>query len=230
MSGTVAEKALSSVFPTGEIAWSGMSGGVQKEISDGLAISVNDGRENGIAIKTDFFPSTTTYFEEWENTFRLPAGNALTDVQRRARLVSSWSKISPASYTGMNQIYQLSGFDVVARPIAPGEDPRIISDVDMIYVNGRPGAAIKNYICKTGVARTGQISDSSRCGAFNGSIIVPPVIVVPDDTWTWPLLYVIEGPGGTIADIPIELKAAFDFLTYKIKPLFMWALSRVNYV
>lgn len=227
---TVSEKSLSSAFPSGTIAWEGMGSGAQRELSDGLAVQIEKQKENGENIKNDFYPDSTDLFLEWEDTFRLPTGIFLTDQQRRDRLKASWSKESVASYTGMNDNYALSGFDVVARPIAPGEDPRLISDVDMIYVNGRPGASIKNYIAKCGVMRTGQLSQSSRCGAFSGSVIVPPVITIPDDDWTWPLLYVIEGPGGSVASVPGELREAFEFLTYKIKPLFMWGISRVSYV
>ena len=99
-----------------------------------------------------------------------------------------------------------------------------------IFANGRPGESKLNYITVCGAARCGQLSNSSRCGNFEGSRIDPPEIIIPDDVWTWPLMYVIEREDGEYAQIPIELKEAFEFLTYKIKPLFMWALARVEYV
>lgn len=227
---TVSEKALSSTFPRGQVAWSGMNSGVQRQLSDGLSTKIERERINGENIRNDFFPKTTELFNEWENTFRLPTGEYLTDQQRRERLDASWSKESSASFSGMNNIFAKNGLNVIARPISSGEDPRTITDVDMIFANGRPGESIKNYLAKCGAMRTGLLSQSSRCGAFSGSIILPPVVVVPDDPWTWPLLFVIEGDSGAIGEIPYQLKDAFEFLVYKIKPLFMWAISRVIYV
>ena len=260
---TISEKSLASTFPKGELAWEGMQSGIQKEISDGLAAQIDRDRINGQDIINDFFPYETTLLKEWEDTFRLPNGTALTQDQRLARLEEAWTKKSPAAYSLMNEIYALSGFDIIARPLLPTEDPRVIAttDVDVLYwdtktgqsvvgpntrtgaftidygtvppvifVNGRPGTTIKNYLTKCGVARTGQISLSSLCGNFQGSIILPPDITIPNDDWTWPLIYILEDSNGNFAQIPLELKEAYEFLTYKIKPLFMWAISRVEYI
>lgn len=266
MSGpTIAEKSLASTFPKGEIAWEGMQSGVQREINDGLAIQINRDRLNGKAIITDFFPFMTTLIKEWEDTFRLPTGEFLTQAQRIARLLASWTKKSPATYTEMNEIYALSGIPVVARPLESGEDPRTIanSGIDIlvyetvtgiartgqlsessrtgaftiipgttdpiVMADGRPGDAITNYITVTGVARTGQLSTSSRVGAFEGSRLIPPNPTIPDDDWTWGMIYIIEGSDGDFAQVPIELREAFEFLTYKIKPQMMWAIARVEY-
>ena len=260
---TILEKSLASTFPTGEIAWDGMQNGTMRKISDGLAVQVERDRQNGKSIITDFFPETTTLTKEWEETFRLPNGELLTASQRKARLIATWTKKSPATYSEMNEIYALSGFNIIARPLLPTEDPRVIAttDVDVLYwdtkcgvsrtgpntrtgaftidtgtvppiifADGRPGESVKNYITKCGVSRTGEISNSSRCGNFEGSRVLPPVIVIPNDDWTWPLIYILEDESGDFAQIPVELKEAYEFLTYKMKPNFMWAISRVEYI
>lgn len=263
---TVTEKSLSSTFPKGEIAWRGMQSGTQREISDGLAIQINRDRENAKAIITDFFPWVTTLLKEWEETFKLPTGELLTQEQRADRLIAAFTKVSPASYTGMNEIYALSGIPVIARPLLPTEDPRVIAaenkeitkyyavcgvakcgglgaysrcgglrdtgavSIPVVFADGRPGETIKNYITVCGVSRCGQISNSSRCGNFEGSKILPPDVTIPDDVWTWPLIYILERTDGEFAEIPIELQDAYEFLTYKIKPNMMWAISRVEYI
>ena len=266
MTQTLTEKSLKSLFPTGDLAWGGMTNGVMREISDGLSQQIERDKENGTKILADFFPSTTTLLEEWEHTFRLPTGQSLTDEQRIARLEASWAKISPAAFSNTNILYALSGFGIIARPLLPSEDPRDIASTGdsinkfvtvcgvarcgtlshtsrcggfdvvpgtaevMVFANGRPGEVAKNYITVCGTARCGSISNSSRCGNFEGSRVDPPEITIPDDVWTWPLIYILERADGEFAQIPIELKEAYEFLTYKLKPLFMWALSRVEYV
>jgi len=266
LSTTISEKAISSLFPKGEIAWEGMSGGTQKEISDGLAVQMERDRINGENIVKDFFPETTTFLEEWEFTFRLPTGELLTDEQRIARLNAAWTKKSPAAYTLMNEIYALSGFDVIARPLDPAEDPRVIANTDVdirtnlckcgaarcgqlsessrcgsfevdkgtespiIFGDGRPGEIVSNYITKCGVSRCGLLQTSSLCGNFQGSRFLPANFIIPDEVWTWPLIYILERSDGEFAQVPIELQDAYDFLTLKIKPNLMWAISRVEYV
>lgn len=230
---TLSERALASVFPTGELAWSGMSNGEQRKFSNGLAKQIERARLLSRKIISDFFPGTTELFEEWENTYRLPSGKYLSDKQRRSRLSAAWSRKSAATYDGIAEIFQLSGFDVKIRPVAPGEDPRDYPidepDTTYIYADGRPGQTIKNYICVCGVMRTGQISESSRVGAFRGSRVLPVDITVPDETWAWPLIFIIEGDNGETANVSSRLKAAFEFMVYKAKPLFMWAIARVEY-
>jgi len=256
----VIEKSLKSLFPTGEIAWSGMSDGTMRELSDGIAIQLERDRQNGKSIVTDFYPSTTTLQTEWEDTFRLPAGEILTAEQRTARLKAVWSKDEIASFDGMNKMYALSGIPVVARPLIPGEDPRIIAgtqpDIDIftsvfndvvfgveatfgefktvtgstgarIFADGRPGDPALNY---TSVFNDVVFGVDALFGEFNGSRLDPIELTIPDDTWTWPLIYIIESVDGEFAEIPIELQEAYEFLTYKNKPNFMWAISRVLYV
>lgn len=264
MTPTLTERSLKAAQPTGQIAWKGLNGGSQGEISDGIAIQLERDRQNGKAIITDFFPFLTTLQKEWEEVFRLPSGELLTQDQRTARLLAAWDKRSPASFDGTNEIYLLSGLNVIARPLEPGEDPRDIADSDQdvivydsvtglntvtgpntrtgaftiipgtaetrIFADGRPGIVAKNYITVCGTSRTGQLSLTSRCGNFEGSRLDPPLITIPDDTWTWALIYIIEGPDGEFAQVPAELRDAFDFLTYKIKPQFMWAISRVEFI
>ncbi|MCK5641515.1 MAG: hypothetical protein KAJ19_11990, partial [Gammaproteobacteria bacterium] len=127
---TLTERAYKSAHPTGEIAWKGMTAGEMREISDGLAIQAERDRQDGKEIVTDFFPYMTTLQKEWEEVFRLPSGELLTVEQRTARLIAEWSKLSPGSFDGTNEIYALSGIPVVARPLEPGEDPRVIADSD----------------------------------------------------------------------------------------------------
>lgn len=261
---TITEKSLKSLFPKGEIAWRGMQSGILREMSDGLAVDSERNRQSGKAIITDFYPYITTLQKEWEDTFRLPSGELLTVEQRTARLIEAWTNTDVASFDGMNDMYALSGIPVVARPLEPGEDPRVIDDSDIevkvfdtvtgpnavtgpntrtgeftiipgtaettIFADGRPGTIAKNYITVCGVSRTGQLQTSSRCGNFEGSRLDQPDLTIPDDTWTWAMIYIIEGADGEFAQVPIELKEAFEFLTYKNKPHFMWAISRVEYI
>lgn len=160
---TLIEKSLASLMPKGEIAWQGMTSGSQREITDGISVQGERDRENGKKILKDFYPLTTTLFREWEETYGLPTGELLTDEQRKNRLNETWRRISPATFDGMNKIYELSGIPVVARPLQPGEDPR-----DLIA----GGATVKEFLTVTGTAKTGQLSEFSRCGAFT---IIPGI-------------------------------------------------------
>lgn len=298
---TISEKALKLLFPKGELAWRGMQNGTQGELAEGLAIQIERDRQSGKNIVNDFYPSTTTLQKEWEEVFRLPSGELLTVEQRAKRLEASFSKIAPGSFDGMNEIYELSGLDVIARPLIPGEDPRIIATTSQgaseslvptfqfdtnyginnrygansiygkfsyplkpapsivyhtifgeakyglesifgdftetfgtvqpkIFADGRPGIPVKNYISKYGKMRYGNISTSSRYGNFEGFLETDPILTIPDDVWTWAMIYIIEDSSGNFAQIPIELKEAFEFITYKNKPEFMWGISRVEYV
>jgi hypothetical protein len=250
------EKTLKSLFPTG-FTWIGMMSGVMREISDGLSVQANRDYQDGKSIVTDFYPTTTTLFNEWEETYRLPAGELLTDTQRRDRLKAVWSREEVASFDGMNHMYELSGIPVIARPLVPGEDPRVIAEakpvfdvftsvfgeivfgvdsvfggfseieadfVPTIFADGRPGDPANNYLTVFGDVVFGI---DTVFGSFEGGRLDPPKLIIPDDTWTWPLIYIIEGLDGNFAEIPIELKEAYEFLTYKNKPNFMWAISKV---
>lgn len=290
---TITERALSLLHPSGEIAWSGMQNGTQKDLSDGIATQFGRERQIGKDIVNDFFPSDTTLLTEWEEVFKLPSGELLTNQQRRGRLKAVWSRISPGTFTGMNMIYALSGLDVIARPLAVGEDPRVIAAADQetiiydtaygksvygldtrfgektiipgtgeekvyislfgssvfgtntkyggfkltestakpkILADGRPGTPQKNYISVFGSSKYGGFTASGRYGNFQGFKIEDPELTIPDDEWIWGMIYVIESPEGEFAQIPLKMKDAYEFLTYKNKPHFMWAISRVEYV
>lgn len=262
---TLTEKSYKSLYPKGQIAWKGMqTGGVMRQISDGISIQAERDRQAGKDIVNNFFPGATALIKEWEEVFKLPSGELLTQSQRLSRLMASFSKQpSPASFDGMNEIYALSGIPVIARPLVPGEDPRVIAESDQdvleytsvfggsvfgpntvfggfetipgtagtkIYADGRSGNEAKNYTSVFGPSAFGDLSDSSRFGNFEGSRLDPPDLTIPDDDWTWSMIYIIEGSGGDFAQVPAELKEAFEFLTYKSKPLFMWAISRVVFV
>lgn len=298
---TISERALKLLFPKGEIAWAGMQNGTQSELVAGLAIQIERDRQAGKDIVNDFYPSTTTLQKEWEEVFRLPSGELLSQSQRAKRLDAAWSRIAPGSFDGMNEIYALSGLDVIARPLVPGEDPRIIATTSKsasegfiptftfdtnygtnnhyganaiygkfsfplkpapsivyhtifgeatyglesiygdftetfgiitpkIFADGRPGIPVKNYLSKYGKMKYGQLNASSRYGNFQGFLETDPILTIPDDVWTWAMIYIIEDSNGDFAQIPIELKEAFEFITYKNKPEFMWGISRVEYV
>lgn len=261
----VTEKSLTSLMPKGEIAHRGLKNGNQRKILNGISTQFNNDRLKGKSLLTDFFPETTTQFEEWERVFRLPSGELLTDEQRKARINASWNKIPPGTFDGMNKIYELSGLDCIARPLLPGEDPREIADgaitskkyittagqavtgelsdysrcgAYLIYGStglavlgdGRPGELSINYITVCNHSRCGQLSTTSKCGNFEGYTLKDPFFPILDVEWSWPLIYIIESPGGGFAQIPEEMKDAFYFLTLKNKPLFMWAIARVEYV
>ena len=225
----LAERTLKDLMPNGP-TWEGKENGVMSEQLKGLAVQFERDRLSGKQITLDFFPTSTTQLKEWEYVFRLPNGSSLTVDQRRKRLVASWTKKSPSAYSSINQIYALSGLDVIARPLAENEDPRLIDYDDIIFSSGSPGAFVKNYVAACGIMHCGDISESSFCGAFTGGREIPIEVTIPDDNKYWPLIYVLEAPSGGKAQVPGELKAAFESLTFKNKPLFMWALSRVEYV
>lgn len=96
--------------------------------------------------------------------------------------------------------------------------------------DGRPGELSINYTTVCNISRCGQLSTTSRCGNFEGYTQNDPYFPILDIEWSWPLIYVIEAPDGNYAQIPTELRDAFYFLTLKNKPLFMWAIARVEYV
>lgn len=226
---TVTRRSITSLYPKGP-AWNGKKSGVISEKIDGLSQQTERDRKDGKDIINDFFPSDTNLLQEWEFVFRLPFNDSLTDDQRRARLVAAWNKEAVASYSLLNKDYERSGIPVVARPLAETEDPRLISDFDQIFVNGSLGQLLLNYIGACGIMACGDISESSFCGAFNGTIEIPTEVTIPDDNLYWPLIFVLEDEGGSQAQIPIELREAYEFLTWKNKPLFMWGISRVVYV
>lgn len=260
-SNTIAAKSLKSLFPSGP-EWQGMTAGVMREVSDGIAVQVERDRENAKKILSDFFPNSSTIVDEWESVFRLPSGKFLTASQRAARLASAWRGVAPGSYTGMNEIYRLSGLNVKARPLAPGEDPRVlaaytelkikwlsvtglnarcglntrcgekeiiqVTEKPVVYANGRRGNELKNRIIRC--SATTRCGLNSRAGEYRGYIITPITITIPANEKYWPLIYVIEGFGGDFANVPAVLRTAFEFTTYKIKPLFMWAIARVSFV
>ncbi|MCK5617245.1 hypothetical protein KAR91_86070 [Candidatus Pacearchaeota archaeon] len=226
---SLTKKSLTSLFPSGP-AWLGKRTGVTSEQNDGISIQMERDRQDGKDIILDFFPSSTALIAEWEYVFRLPYSPSMTDDQRKARLIAAWNKAAVATYTLINESYALSGIPVVARPLDAGEDPRLIDDFDQIFVNGSLGNLYKNYIGACGIMGCGDISPSSFCGAFAGTTEVPKTITIPDDNRYWPLIFVLEDIGGGVAQIPGELRQAYEFLTWKNKPLFMWGISRADYV
>jgi hypothetical protein len=255
------EKAIKANFPTGP-AYAGLESGVMAELNNGLAVQVERDRQEAIKILSDFMPCSTSLVSEWEETFKLSTGIPLTMKQRAKRLAAAWSHISPGSFNGMNEIYRLSGLDCIARPLRPGEDPRVIATTDFdrviynsvcdidtrcgaqtvcgdsyfigatadvrVLADGRPGNQEKNFIIQCGSQTT--CGTHSICGDFNGYNIIDPELTIPDETWTWPLIYIVEDASGNFAQIESELKDAFDFLTYKMKPEFMWVIVRVAFV
>lgn len=222
-------RSVTSLFPTGP-AWEGKKSGVMSEQIAGVSEQIERDRQDGKSIITDFFPSESNLLNEWEYVFRLPFNESLSVEQRRARLVAAWNKEAVASYSGLNADYARSGIPVVARPLGETEDPRLINDYDQIFVNGSFGRIFLNYICACGIAYTGEVQESSFCGAFAGSTELPTIVTIPDDNKYWPLIFVLEDAGGGVAQIPGELKEAYQFLTWKNKPLFMWGISRATYV
>lgn len=225
----ITNRAFKSLFPTGP-AWIGKDSGITSELISGMSQQTARDKIDGNNIIKDFFPTETTMLTEWEYVFRLPANELLSAPQRIARLVAAWNKEAVASYSGINADYARSGIPVVARPLGQSEDPRLITDYEQIFVNGSLGELYLNYIGACGIMHCGEIQESSYCGAYNGTVEVPPNIVIPDDNTYWPMIFVLEDAGGGIAQIPIELREAYNFLTWKNKPLFMWGISRVAYV
>ena len=288
---TISSKSLQSVFPTGP-AWDGMNDGLMRKLSDGIALQVERDRLEAIKILSDFFPDSTALVSEWESVFKLPNGSELTATQRAKRIAGAWAHISPGSYDGMNELYSLSGFDVVARPLAYGEDPRELAEIGdatiyknrcgdtsvvcgaidisgvkvlgsggnvvgangsvigeytydytnrcgdytevvtpdtRVFADGRPGSITTDYIARCGDTSIVCGDTDIVCGGYSGYIVEEPEITIPDDTWTWGLMYVLDDGAGGYASIPIELQSSYEFLTLKIKPLFMWAISRVYY-
>jgi|WetSurMetagenome_2_1015567.scaffolds.fasta_scaffold23308_2 uncharacterized protein YmfQ (DUF2313 family) len=261
---TIAEKSLASCYPTGP-EWEGVENGVMREQIAGCAVQLERDRQAAIKILSDFMPYSTTLVDEWEKTFALPQNADMTLTQRAARLVATWKHISPSSFDGINEIYQLSGFNVTARPLKPTEDPRILAanlnkywqyvdhcgdlnahcgdltaqcgdyeelpliPIPRIFADGRHGTVEKNFTdhCGDLTARCGDLT--AQCGDYSGYNINDPAVIIPDDIWTWGLIYIIDDGSGGFANIPSYLKTAYEFLTLKIKPLFMWAISRINY-
>ncbi|MHA1379306.1 MAG: hypothetical protein ACTSRG_13060 [Candidatus Helarchaeota archaeon] len=225
----ITNNALKNLMPDGP-TWEGKDTGLIKEQIAGMAVQMKRDRQDGKNILNDFFPIDTNLLVEWEYAFALPFNSELTDEQRRARLVAAWNKEAVASYSLINKDYARSGIPVIARPLEETEDPRLITDYDQIFVNGSMGELFLNYIGACGIMHCGDIEESSFCGTFEGTVEVPKSVTIPDDNRYWPLIFVLEDEGGGKAQIPGELKQAYEFLTWKNKPLFMWGISRVDYV
>lgn len=225
----LAGKTLKTLIPSGP-SWIGKNTGAMSEQVSGLSVQLERDRQDGKSIVSDFFPTDTTLISEWEYVFRLPASPGLSLIQRRDRLKAAWNKEAVASYSLLNADYARSGIPVVARPLSGAEDPRLINDFDQIFVNGSLGGLFLNYIGACGIMHCGDIEESSHCGTFSGTIEVPVSVTIPDDNKYWPLIFVLEDIGGGVAQIPGELKQAYEFLTWKNKPLFMWGISRASYV
>lgn len=225
----ITNKSLTNLFPNGP-AWNGKNTGIMREQIDGVSLQTARDRQDGKNIVNDFFPTETSLLNEWEYVFRLPFNADLTDEQRRNRLTAAWNKEAVATYSLINADYERSGIPVIARPLAETEDPRLITDYDQVFVNGSLGELFLNYIGACGIMHCGEIEESSFCGTFRGTIEVPKAVTIPDDDRYWPLIFVLEDVGGGKAQIPSELKQAYEFLTWKNKPLFMWGISRADYV
>lgn len=124
--------------------------------------------------------------------------------------VAKTGDLSEISRCGAYIIYESTGLSVIG--------------------DGRPGDLVINYITRCNISVCGQLSTSSKCGNFEGYKSNEPFFYIPSTQWTWPLIYVIEREDGEYAQIPEEMKETFYFLTLKNKPLFMWAIARVEYV
>lgn len=97
-----------------------------------------------------------------------------------------------------------------------------------VFTDGRMGDIVRNYTCQVGEALI--CGEDLICGDYQGYNILDTKPTIPDDTKYWPLIYVIEDKSGNFAQVPMELKEMYDYLTLKIKPYCMWAISRVEFV
>jgi len=206
------------------------------------------------AVHSDFNPYTTDMLDEWERTFSLPGGSYLTDSQRRIRLAGRWAMLSTGtmSKTSMERIFTESGFNVIVRVLAVGEDPRpwftsagpsafnrVGARFSATGVRfGNSGIGMRPYLLVNksqyrvdttydNFYGTGQYG-FQQMGKIASQSITPVEYNLPDEQSLWGCLFVIESPTGAYAEIPYARLNDFFELAYMIKPLHMWAIARVK--
>lgn len=220
-------QALKQLMPKG-YNWSGVESGVISEILQGLSKQMERDSDYSDLILNNYLPFDTEFYTEQEEMFRLPTTN-ITNDQRLERIKSSWSNIAPTTYTGFNELLALNGFDdIVARPLTIGEDPTLITDYYKLFTNGILGSIINDYDTALGRAILGADSGTSNLAQYTGSAEYYPEIIIPSDSNLWGMIFVLEATDGTVAEINDNLKSSFEFLIYKMKPLFMMGIARVS--
>jgi hypothetical protein len=250
------KESLLKLFPDGS-AWESRFRNETdfNKFIDGISKEFARAKEKSDQIPLNFFPETTELLEEWIQTFAMPENPLLTDTQERARLEGHWRGLSKGSMqsANMEEIFALSGFNIRARILTTGEDPRDFfigtgkgvygrataeyGDQDTRYgnidateeaklvVNCFLDQTIK--IMRTMYGKTNVIYGSNYLyGESDGYIREPVEYQITDDDRLWGMYYVIEGPTGDPVQIQANLKDTFDLLICLTKPVHMHCIVR----
>lgn len=108
--------------------------------------------------------------------------------------------------------------------------------VPFILTNGMHPDTVRIFKTLFGNKTVSEPNIGSQFGfpQFGGVVgyknIERPSVRLPDEEDNWGLIYVIEGFNDEVGIVPLQRKADFFKTTFRIKPLFMWAIARVQFV
>jgi hypothetical protein len=228
----VVKKMLQNLMPYG-FAWQGKTDGYMSQLLAGLSEEFTRLRDKAYRLGSALFPQTTQYIPEWEFEFALPDAPELNETDRRNRLDGRWAMVTQGSMQSDNMefIFALSGIDLVARPLAPGENPfgYFILDGQAFYGNllsmygrvqygdGFPIAEPDNQLLING-GSFNYFEDPAQAGGL-----------IPSDSDFWPMIYILEDEFGNPLDLPLSYRSMLYDIIYATKPAHMWCILRVNF-
>jgi len=229
---TIVSKTLKRLLPEGS-AWEGKQVGTLGNLLDGISREFERQKLLAEDLGNAIFPSKTKFIEEWESEFVLPDSPALTEDDQRARLEGRWALITLGSMQAENMefIFALSKIDIVARPLAPGENP-----VSYFLFDGQ--AYYGNLLAMYGRPRYGDgfpISTPDSYLIINGGSFdyaedpIDSAGQIPSDQDFWGMFYVIEGEAGAVLQIDNKYREVVFDLIYATKPTHMWCILRANF-
>lgn len=102
----------------------------------------------------DYYPDTTRELEQWELQFNLQGADALTEQERRDRLIGAWSAVGGQSPRYLQDLFQAQGFDVYIHEWwSSGPNP---------YVARNPNDYISDSLLPVYTCECGE--DLAECG------------------------------------------------------------------
>lgn len=228
----VVKKMLQKLLPYG-FAWQGKTDGYMSQLIEGLSQEFIRLTNKAYRLGSALFPKETSYIDEWEFEFALPVAPGLSEDDKRNRLDGRWAMVTQGSMQSDNMefIFSLSGINVVARPLAPGENPfgYFILEGQAFYGNllamyGRVayGAGFTIAQSPNQLLINGGSFDYFEDQAQAGGLI-------PSDPDFWGMFYVIEDEFGNPLDLPLSYASMLYDIVYATKPAHMWCILRVDF-
>lgn len=230
---SIVSSTLKRLLPNG-FAWEGKKDGTLGDLLTGISKEFERQKLLAEDLGNSIFPSKTKFIDEWEHEFSLPESTALTEADRRARLEGRWALITLGSMQAENMefIFALSLIDIVARPLAPGENP-----ISYFVLDGQ--AYYGNLLAMYGRPRYGDgfpIATPDNYLIINGGSFdfaedpVDSAGLIPSDPDFWGMFYVIEGEAGAPLEIDNKYREVLFDLIYATKPAHMWCILRANFI